>query len=398
MTSSWAEAIAGAVARLEPDLIALRRDLHANPEPSWAEVRTTEVLRGRLLAAGIPAEVAPTGTGVVADVGTGPPVVAIRGDIDALRLDDVKDVPYRSTVPGVCHACGHDVHATAAVGAGLALAEVLAGSGIVGSVRLLLQPAEEIVPGGAVRLVEAGVVDSIDVVLGLHCDPSLPVGRVGISPGAITSAADLIEIRLHGPGGHTARPHQSVDLVHAAARVAVDLPTSMARLVDPRDGLNITFGMVGAGHAPNVIPTDAVLRGSLRSAGRGAWDAAPELLPRLIASIVEPLGATWELDHQRGAPPIINDEHAVALLAAAAAEVVGPDGVGPTAQSAGGEDFSWYGEVAALGFLRLGVRPAGVDPYDLHSAGFDVDEAAIGHGARILAGAALAALATAPRI
>lgn len=397
MTSAWADAIAAAVERIEPDLIALRRDLHAHPEPSWEEVRTTEVLRGRLLAAGIPAEVAPTGTGVIADVGTGPPIVAIRGDIDALRLDDVKEVPYRSTVPGICHACGHDVHATAALGAGLALAEVLATSGITGSVRLLLQPAEEIVPGGAVRLVEAGVVDGIDLVLGLHGDPSLPVGTVGISPGPITSAADLIEIRLHGPGGHTARPHQSVDLVHAAARVAVDLPTSMARLVDPRDGLNLTFGMVGAGHAPNVIPTDAVLRGSLRSAGRGAWDAAPELLPRLIASIVEPLGATWELDHRRGAPPIVNDERAAALLAAAAAEVVGADGVGPTAQSTGGEDFSWYGEVAALGYLRLGVRPPGVAPYDLHSAAFDVDEAAIGFGARILAGAALAALATTPR-
>ncbi|MBX3313524.1 MAG: amidohydrolase [Actinobacteria bacterium] len=388
-----ADAVAAVVQRLEPELVALRRDLHAHPEPSWEEVRTTRVLLERLLAAGIAARVAPTGTGVIADVGIGPPRVAIRGDIDALRMDDAKDVPYRSTVDGVCHACGHDLHATATLGAGLALAELLGSTGIGGAVRLLLQPAEETVPGAASRFVEDGVVDGIDVVLGLHSDPSLPVGRVGISAGAITSAADLLAIRLRGPGGHTARPHQSVDLVHVAGRVAVDLPAAMGRLVDPRDGLNLTFGSIRAGEAANVIPSEAELRGSLRSSGRSAWDAAPSLLPRLIASIAEPMGATWELDHQRGAPPIVNDERVAALLAAASADVVGADGVGPTMQSAGGEDFSWYGEVAVLGYLRLGVHRPGAPAVDLHSPVFDIDERAVGIGARILAGAALAALA-----
>lgn len=379
------------LASIAGSLISLRRDLHAHPEPSWAEVRTTQVLLDRLRAAGLEPTVAAPGTGVICDVGTGVPRVAIRGDIDALRLVDAKDVPYRSTIPGVCHACGHDVHATAVVGATLALHRVLSDRG-AGAVRILLQPAEESVPGGAAALVEAGAVQGIDAVFGLHCDPSLPVGRVGVSPGPITSAADMIDLRLRGPGGHTARPHQSVDLVHVAARVAVEVPMGLARLVDPRDGLNVTFGAIHAGDAPNVIPAEARLLGSLRSSGRGAWDAAPALLPRLIAAIAEPLGATWELDHLRGAPPIVNDPWAAGLLAAAAADRLGADGVGPTMQSTGGEDFSWYGESARLGYLRLGVRPAGVDPYDIHSPVFDVDETAIGHGAAILARTALAAI------
>ncbi len=387
--------VAAVIGRLEPELVALRRDLHAHPEPSWEEHRTTEVLRARLVAAGLDPVVAPTGTGVICDVGapagTGP-IVAIRGDIDALRLVDEKDVPYRSTVPGVCHACGHDLHAAATVGAALALAEVLATSGAPGTVRVLLQAAEESVPGGAVALVDAGVLDGVQAVFGLHADPSNPVGTVAASPGLITSAADQVEIRLAGPGGHTGRPHETIDLVHLAARVVVDLPMGLGRLTDPRDGVNLTFGSIRVGDAPNVVPTEAVVLGSLRSSGRGAWDAAPELLPRLLAGIVDPFGAAWELDHRRGAPPIVNDPWAVDRARAAAAAVVGDVSVVAAGQSAGGEDFSWYGEVAPLGYLRLGVRPPGGPRVDLHAGTFDIDEAAIGIGARVLAGAALEAL------
>lgn len=380
--------------RLAPELVALRRELHADPEPSWEETRTTARLVRALADAGLAPVVAPTGTGVLCDVGPAPHRVAIRADIDALRIADAKDVPYRSTNEGVCHACGHDVHAAAAVGAAGIVAELLAARGPAapGGVRIILQPAEESVPGGASRLVEAGVVDGVDVVLGLHCDPSLEVGSVGLSAGAITSAADLLDLRLTGPGGHTARPHQSVDLVHVAARLAVEVPAALHRLVDPRDGLNLTFGSIRAGDAPNVIPTEARLRGSLRASGRGAWDAAPALLPRLVAGIAEPLGARWDLDHLRGAPPIVNDPEVTGLLVAATRAVLGVDAVLPTAQSTGGEDFSWYGERARLGYLRLGVRPPGVAPYDIHSPAFDVDEAAIGHGAAILAATALAVL------
>ena len=385
--------VAQVVAALEGELVALRRDLHAHPEASWEEHRTTRVLQQRLLEAGLDARVSPTGTGVVCDVGSGTPVVAIRGDIDALRLPDAKDVPYRSTVAGLCHACGHDLHAVAALGAGLALAAIARDEGLGGTVRILLQPAEESVPGGAVALVEAGVLEGVQAVFGLHADPSLPVGHLGVSSGPITSAADQLDIRLKGPGGHTGRPHQSADLVHIAARVVVDLPMGLGRLSDPRDGLNVTFGAIEAGHAPNVIPTEARIQGSLRASGRGAWETASAHLPGLLAAIVEPLGATWELEHRRGAPPILNDPWAVAVVERTGGVVLGPQAVGPTAQSAGGEDFSWYGEVAPLGYFRLGVHQAGTERVDLHAGSFDIDEAAVGLGARLLAGTALEALA-----
>jgi amidohydrolase len=385
--------IAETVGELEADLIALRRDLHAHPELSWEEHRTTAQLLEVLHRHGIAAEVGPSGTGVIADVGTDGPIVALRGDIDALRMQDLKEVPYRSTIDGVCHACGHDLHATTVVGAGIALHRELARAGSAGRVRLILQPAEESVPGGATVLVADGVVDDVDTVFALHSDPSRPVGTVGVSPGPMTSAADQITIRLFGTGGHTGRPHQAPDLAHIAARVVVDLPMSLGRLSDPRDGLNLTFGSIQVGDAPNVIATEARLLGSLRASGRGAWEAAPHHIHRLLAAIVEPLGATWELDHKTGAPPIVNDERAVRQVAAAAAAVLGPEHVAPAEQSAGGEDFSWYGDHARLGYFRLGVwDPAGLQ-VDLHAGGFDLHEQAIGLGARILAGSALRALA-----
>ncbi|HEX7135133.1 MAG TPA: amidohydrolase [Iamia sp.] len=293
-------------------------------------------------------------------------------------------------MPGVCHSCGHDVHTAAAVGATLALAEVLRGR--AGRVRVVFQPAEESIPSGARPLAEAGRVDDATAIFALHCDPHLEVGQVGLSPGPITSATDMVVIRLTGPGGHTARPHRTADLVNVAARLAVDLPASLDRLTDPRDGVNLTFGSITAGDAANVIPATAELRGSLRATGRAGWEEAAKLLPALIGAIAEPRHATWELDHRVGAPPVDNEPWATGLLARAAAAVVGPDGVLPTRQSGGGEDFSWFLERIPGAFLRLGVSPVGVQGADIHAAAFDVDESAIALGARVLAGAALEAL------
>ncbi|HMJ77136.1 MAG TPA: amidohydrolase [Iamia sp.] len=386
------DGVGRAVAAVEADLVALRRDLHAHPEPSWEEVRTTAVLRDLLAARGVATAPGEGATGLVAEVGTDGPLVALRADIDALRMQDVKDVPYRSTVPGVCHACGHDVHAAAAVGATLALAEVLRSR--PGRVRVVFQPAEEAIPSGARPLAEAGRVDGAIAIFALHCDPHIEVGRLGLSPGPITSATDMVVIRVTGPGGHTARPHRTADLVNVAARLAVDLPASLDRLTDPRDGVNLTFGSITAGDAPNVIPSTAELRGSLRATGRTGWEDAAKLLPVLIASIAEPRGALWELDHRVGAPPVDNEPWATGLLGRAAEAVVGARGVGPTRQSGGGEDFSWFLERVPGAFIRLGVSPVGIQGADIHAAAFDVDEGAIAIGARVLAGAALEALAT----
>ncbi len=387
------EGVRRAVEALEPELIALRRDLHAHPEPSWEEVRTTQVLRDLLSAHDVTTEPGEGTTGLIAEVGTTGPLLALRADIDALRMQDVKDVPYRSTVDGVCHACGHDVHTAAGVGATLALAAVLRDR--PGRVRIVFQPAEESIPSGARPLAEAGRVDGAAAIFALHCDPHLEVGHVGLSPGPITSATDMVVIRLAGPGGHTARPHRTADLVNVAARLAVDLPASLDRLTDPRDGVNLTFGSIASGDAANVVPDRAELKGSLRAAGRDGWEEAAKLLPALIASIVEPRGATWELDHRIGSPPVVNEPGATVLLGRAAEAVVGADGVLPTRQSGGGEDFSWFLDRVPGAFIRLGVTPPGAPSVDIHAAAFDVDERAIGIGARILAGAALEALAAA---
>ena len=397
------ESISTRIAELEPALIALRRRLHRHPEPSWEEHETSAALVEELQRAGVDARIAPPGVGVICDIGSHPnsgadpgPIVAIRADIDALRMIDTKEVEYRSEVPGVCHACGHDVHTAAVVGAALALAGHLSNWAEPARVRLILQPGEESVPGGASALTEAGVMEGVRAIFALHCDPSLDVGSIGVSPGPITSAADQISIRLKGGGGHTARPHATADLVHIASRVVVDLSIGLNRLSDPRDGVNLTFGSIHAGDAPNVIPTEAIILGSLRALGRPSWEAAPQIIRNLLAAIVEPLGASWELDHRIGAPPIVNDPWAVGAVERSGRAVLGAGAVGPTHQSTGGEDFSWYLEHAPGAYFRLGVRAPGAPTVDIHAGNFDVDERSIALGARILAGAALEALAGLP--
>lgn len=385
-----------AVAGMADELIAFRRDLHRHPELSWHEERTTEKLLERLKAAGLDPAPAPTGTGVVCDLDTGAapdaPMVVLRADIDALPLTDAKDVPYHSVNSGVCHACGHDVHTAAVLGAGLALRAV----SLSGRVRLLFQPAEETLPSGAHRLQQAGCTRGATAVLGLHCAPMHEVGTIGLSPGPITSAADMIHITLRGPGGHTGRPHRTADLVHLAARVVVDLPVGLGRLTDSRDGINVTFGSINAGHAPNVIPTEAQIHGTVRALGRDTWERVPALVPHLLRAIVEPFGATFELEYQQGSPPVDNDPALTALVAGVAAQILGPEAVLPTEQSGGGEDFSWFQLDAPCCYVRLGVRSPGAPFVDIHHPNFDVDPASIALGARLLARSARAVL-SAPR-
>ena len=341
------------------------------------------------------AAVAPlaTETGLQVDLGEGPgPTILLRADIDALPLDDQKEVPYRSTVPGVCHACGHDVHTTILLGAGLALQQIL-GPEHPGRVRLLFQPAEESMPGGAEALYRTAVLDDVDVAYALHCDPSLEVGQVGLRSGPITSAADRVVIRLSGPGGHTARPHLTSDLVHIAGRLITDLPAGLTKLTDSRDAVTMVFGQVHAGHAPNVIPTRAELAGTLRVRGRASWDSVQEIVESLVEATITPFGATYELDYQRGSPPVDNDPQATAVLRAATHAALGRDAGVPTQQSVGNEDFSWLLERVPGAYGRLGVRPVGAPRWaDLHAGGFDIDEGAIPAGVRLLVHTALEAL------
>ncbi|WP_059013044.1 amidohydrolase [Streptomyces specialis] len=380
---------------LRAELVAFRRDLHMHPELGNQEVRTTAVIKERLERAGLAPRVLDSGTGLMCDIrspGADGPILALRADIDALPIPDTKTVPYRSTVPGRAHACGHDVHATVVLGAGLLLARLAASGLLLRPVRLIFQPAEEVLPGGAPDAIESGVLEGVARILALHCDPRLEAGRIGVRTGAITSACDRIEVRLAGPGGHTARPHLTTDLVTAAARVATEVPALIARRVDTRAGMAITWGRLTTGHAPNVIPQVAELSGTMRCLDLDAWHAAPDLVLAAVDEVATMYRAKPEIQYVRGVPPVVNDAASTALLAEAMTSRFGADAVTGTEQSLGGEDFSWYLQQVPGAMARLGVRPPGdpsAAPRDIHQGDFDVDERAIGVGVELLTQAAL---------
>ncbi|MBD0734130.1 N-acyl-L-amino acid amidohydrolase [Streptomyces sp. CBMA29] len=393
---------------LRAELIAFRRDLHRNPELGRQEFRTTEQIRARLERAGLSPRVLPGGTGLVCDIGdtgsgggtgstddTGAasskrPRLALRADLDALPVPDTKTVEYRSTVEGRAHACGHDVHTTIVLGAGLVLAELDKRGRLPRPVRLVFQAAEEIMPGGALDAIKAKVLDGVDRILAVHCDPKVEVGRIGLRQGPITSAADRLTLTLEGPGGHSARPHLTTDLVMATAKLAAELPAVLARRVDPRSGLSIVWGRIQAGHAANVIPQYAELEGTVRCLDLTAWHDAPDLVHEVIDQITAMYRAKCEITYQRGVPPVVNEAASVELLRDAMTARYGLHAIEDTEQSLGGEDFSWYLERVPGALARLGVRPVGdAAKRDLHQGDFDVDEGAIAVGVELFTAAVL---------
>ncbi|MDQ1700271.1 MAG: hypothetical protein QOG34_2134 [Frankiaceae bacterium] len=384
---STADQLRAFLAEQHDRLVELRRDLHAHPELGRQEVRTTERIVTLLQAAGLSPRVLPGGTGVICDVGPLPATVGLRADIDALPIADDKDVPYRSTLDGVCHACGHDVHVTCVVGAGLFLAGL---PDLPVGVRLVFQPAEEVMPGGALDVIAAGGLDGLERMYAVHCDPAIDVGQIGLRTGPVTSATDHVEVHVSGAGGHTARPQLTSDLVAALGDLLTSVPAILARRVDPRAGVNLVWGEVHAGTAANVIPREGVAIGTLRMLDRDVWETVPPLLADIVRAIAAPYGVEAEVTHVRGVPPVVNDGLAVAALARSAAAYIGADSVCGTEQSLGGEDFGWYLEKVPGALARLGVRPAGSAPVaDLHHPEFDVDETAIDAGVALLAGVAL---------
>lgn len=382
------------------ELIAFRRHLHAHPELSYAERETTDLIAQRLQVAGLDPKLLPNECGLTCDIGAGSgPVIALRADIDALAMDDEKDVPYRSQRPGVAHTCGHDVHTTVVLGAGLALNDLLAAhtkpsNQSNGRVRLIFEPAEESLPGGAVEVIDAGGLDDVVAIYGLHCDPKLDVGTVAVREGALTSATDMVMLDLHGPGGHTARPHMTVDLVKVAAGVATELPDMVRDRLADRGETLLVFGALRAGDAVNVIPSHAELRGTFRTPHRDAWDGAESVVTAALDDLLEGTGATWHLDYRRGIPPVVNTPAETQRIAAAARTVVGERGVIEAAQSLGGDSFAWFLEMVPGSYARLGVHGPDTDGVrlDLHSSTFDVDERAIDIGVQVLVNAALDAL------
>ncbi|MGY1498050.1 amidohydrolase [Streptomyces sp. QTS52] len=388
---------------LRAELVAFRRDLHMHPELGNQEFRTTAAIKARLEKAGLKPRVLATGTGLICDIGdigvdpegeadgTTVPALALRADIDALPIPDTKsDCAYRSTVPDRAHACGHDVHTTVVLGAGLVLAELHRQGALPRPVRLLFQPAEEVLPGGAADAIECGALDGVGRIIAVHCDPKVDAGRIGLRHGPITSACDRLEISLDGPGGHTARPHLTTDLVSAAARVATEVPALVAKRVDARSGLSVTWGRIESGHACNVIPQHAELSGTVRCLDLDTWHQAPDLVHEAIDEIANLYRAKSEITYVRGVPPVVNDAEVTELLRDAMTARRGMHSVEDTPQSLGGEDFSWYLEHVPGAMARLGVRrPGERGVRDLHQGDFDADEYAITVGVELFTAAAL---------
>ncbi len=384
------DALARSIEVVTPDLIELRRELHAHPELSWAEERTTDVVALWLDKLGVSYERFEGGTGLMADIGPAEgPIVALRADLDALPVDDTTQDPWRSGIAGVAHACGHDVHVAGLIGAAVALSEVHRREPLPNRVRLIFQPAEEVMPGGALRLVSQGVLKGVSRIFALHCDPSLDVGQVGVREGPITAAADRIHVALSGRGGHTSRPHLTEDLTFALGSLLTQLPAVLSRRFDPRAGASMVWGQVRSGRAANVIPATGELSGTLRMLDAAAWHQAEHLVRGLIADIIEPFGVSADITYVRGVPPVVNDFAATEVLRRAVVEVVGAAGVASTSQSLGGEDFAWYVEAVPGAMGRLGTRTPNGPTYDLHQGNLRVDERAIAIGARVLASAAV---------
>lgn len=363
------------------DLVAWRRHIHTHPELGRQEFATTEFVATRLADAGLNPKVLPGGTGLTCDFGPeDKPRIALRADMDALPMAERTGLPFSSEVPGVAHACGHDVHTSVLLGAGLAMASA---PELPVGVRLLFQPAEELMPGGAIDAVAAGAVSGVERIFALHCDPRLEVGKVAVRTGPITSAADSIEITLHSPGGHTSRPHLTGDLVYALGTLITGVPGVLSRRIDPRKSTVMVWGAVNAGVAANAIPQTGVLTGTVRTASRDTWVELEAVVGDTVSALLAPLGVEHTLNYRRGVPPVVNEEVSTRILTHAI-EAVGPDVLAETSQSGGGEDFSWYLEEVPGAMARLGVWSGSGPQLDLHQPTFDLDERALAIGVRVL--------------
>lgn len=391
--TTWQSQLNAAIDVCTPQLVTVRRHLHAHPEPSGDEFGTSLYLHRLLSDAGFLVRIGPVGRGVIADfenAGTGP-LLALRADIDALRIQDAKDVVYRSQCSGLMHACGHDGHTATVLGALLGL-QTLKQQGLLPpalNVRGIFQPAEE-TGKGALEMIAAGALDDVAAILSVHLDPTRAVGRIGVRYGALTAACDEVEIHITGRGGHAARPHQALDPIHAAAQFITTLYQSVPRAVDSQDAAVVTIGQVTAGDSSNVIPDHALLRGTLRTLSGTVRVSVKNHIHQLAVGLAEASGTRIEIQFGAGPPSVENDDALTDLVRIAGSDVLGSGQIDTIARpSMGGEDFAFYLQEVPGAMFRLGCASAVAGGAPLHSPHFDIDEAALTIGAKVLARAAV---------
>jgi len=385
--TDWRTAVDSWIDSHAEELRSIRRHLHSHPEPSREEYQTTRFLASKLEDAGVPHTLIPSRRGILAGAleADGEPLAALRADVDALRIDDAKEVDYRSRQDGVMHACGHDAHAAMALGATLALwncREVVPGPS---TWRALFQPAEE-VGEGAYEMVAAGAMEGVGAVLALHVDPERPTGRVGCRVGPLTAFCHDLRVVIQGVGGHAARPHLARDPILAASQFVSAVYQLVPRSVDSRDPTVVTIGSIQGGTGGNVIPEEVVLRGTIRTLSRASSQRAAERIHQIAEGIGTATETTFAVELGNSTDGVINDPGVTRSCLRAAGEVVGPENLEEILlPSMGGEDFSAYLTKAPGCMLRLGVALEGKPCHHLHSPHFDIDERALTLGAKILA-------------
>ncbi|WP_409275002.1 M20 family metallopeptidase [Neobacillus sp. SCS-31] len=360
------------------EMVEWRRDFHMNPELSFEEVRTPQKIADYLESLGIEVRTGVGGRGVVGTIRGGKPgkTIALRADFDALPIQDQKDVPYKSTVPGVMHACGHDGH-TATL---MAVAKVLSENReqLHGNVVLLHQHAEEVAPGGAAAMIADGCLDGVDVVFGTHLNASLPYGLYGYRKGPMMAAADRFVIKINGKGGHGAYPHETVDSIAIGTQIVNQLQHIVSRLVDPLKPAVVSVGSFHAGNAFNVIADSAEISGTVRTFDPEVRDQIEREMKVIVNGICAAFHATAEITYERGYPPVVNHEAETNIFYEVMKNVVGEEKLVELDPKMGGEDFAYYLQERPGMFFNTGAENPEVGAcYPHHHPKFDFDERAM---------------------
>jgi amidohydrolase len=376
-------------AALAPRLIKIRRHLHSHPELSGQEHQTAAYVAGVLSSCGLQVKEGVGKVGVVGELpgkGTDARLLAIRTDMDALPIREQTDLEFASRQQGVMHACGHDVHTTVGLGTAMVLSQLE--QTLPGNMRFLFQSAEEIAQG-AMWMVQDGVMEDVSGILSVHVFPSIPAGVVGIRYGALTAAADDLEITILGESGHGARPHEAIDAIWIASQVITTLQQAISRTQNPLRPVVLTIGQINGGRAPNVIADQVQLLGTVRSLHPETSAALPAWIEQIVAHLCQTYGAAYKLHYRRGTPSVQNDPVLTQLLESAAEAALGPQGIQIIHEpSLGAEDFAVYLKHAPGSMFRLGVGFQDKHNYPLHHPQFEVDETAIVAGVTTLAYAA----------
>ncbi len=366
---------------LTPRLLEIRRHLHSHPELSGQEYKTAAYVAGVLSSCGLRVQELVGKTGVVGELrgSDDPRILGIRSDMDGLPLAERVDLEFASTQPGLMHACGHDVHTTVGVGTAMVLAQLPIS--LPGTTRFLFQPAEETAQG-ARWMIEDGAMAGVSAILGLHAYPNLPAQTIGIRYGALTAAADDLEIIIIGESGHGARPHEAIDAIWIAAQVVTTLQQAISRTQNPLHPVVLTIGQIGGGRAANVIADRVKLLGTVRSLHPDSRNHLPEWIEKIVAGVCQPYGARYEVHYRRGVPSVMNDPGLTELTARCVSEALGDNHLQIIHEpSLGAEDFSLYLEHAPGTMFRLGVGFTNrATNYPLHHPKFEVNEAAIAAG------------------